>query len=107
MMQTQISENEVLPKISKALAEISTVLAEFSADIAKISDGKKTETTVFKTSSKPVMLTIKECAELTSLSAYSIRKFALQEKIKAVRVGEGKHGKILVNKDSLIDYLNK
>lgn len=106
-MTTQIRESEVLPKISKALAEISTVLAEFSADVAKISDGEKAETAVPKISSKPVMLTIRECAEITNLSTYSIRKFALQEKVKAVRVGEGKHGKILVNKDSLIDYLNK
>ncbi|MCM1327836.1 MAG: helix-turn-helix domain-containing protein [Ruminococcus sp.] len=105
-MTTQIRENEVLAKISKALAEISTVLAEFSADVAKISDDEKIEPTTTKLSSKPTMLTIKECAELTNISAYSIRKFAQQKKIVSTRTGEGKNGKILVNFDSLIDYLN-
>ncbi|MCM1330761.1 MAG: helix-turn-helix domain-containing protein [Ruminococcus sp.] len=56
-------------------------------------------------SNKPDMLTIKECAKLTGISEHSIRKFAAQDKIKSVRAGEGEHGKILVNKDSLIDYL--
>ena len=45
---------------------------------------------------KPVeMLTIKECTEV------------VQEKVKSVRTGEGKRGKILVNKADLVAYFQK
>ena len=45
---------------------------------------------------KPVeMLTIKECTEV------------IQEKVKSVRTGEGKRGKILVNKADLVAYFQK
>lgn len=54
------------------------------------------------------MLTIKECAKLVpGLSAHSVRKLVQQDKIKSIRAGEGKRGKFLINKDSLIDYLKK
>ncbi len=54
----------------------------------------------------PVLLTIKECTELIDgLTANTVRKLALQNKISYIRAGEGGNGKILVNKDSLIRYL--
>ena len=54
------------------------------------------------------MITIKECAKLVlGLSVHSVRKLVQQDKIKSIRAGEGKRGKILINKDSLIDYLKK
>lgn len=58
---------------------------------------------------KPIeMLTIKECAEIINgLSEHSIRKMILDGRLKSVRVGEGKRGKILVNKENLLEIINK
>lgn len=53
------------------------------------------------------MLTIKECAAIVpGLSEHTIRILALQGLVMSVRTGEGKNGKILINKQSLINYLN-
>ncbi len=60
-------------------------------------DGENTvpQTTAAPTSNKIEMLTIKECTEvIQGLSEHS------------VRTGEGKNGKILVNKADLIAYFN-
>ncbi len=58
---------------------------------------------------KPVeMLTIKECTEvIQGLSEHTVRQLVAQGKIKSVRTGEGKRGKILVNKSDLISYFQK
>lgn len=54
------------------------------------------------------MLTIRECTEVIhGLSEHTIRKLVAQGKIKSVRAGEGKRGKILISKDSLLDYFQK
>lgn len=51
------------------------------------------------------MLTIKECKNLIhGISEHTIRKLVTQGKVKSVRTGEGKRGKILVNKDDLLTY---
>ncbi|MCM1480428.1 MAG: helix-turn-helix domain-containing protein [Muribaculaceae bacterium] len=82
------------------------LLSQIYVLIAELLSGENTVSQVAESvSNKPDMLTIKECAKLTGISEHSIRKFAAQDKIKSVRAGEGEHGKILVNKDSLIDYL--
>ena len=53
------------------------------------------------------MLTIKECAELISgLSEHTVRQLVKQGKIKSIRTGEGKSGKILVNKTDLVAYFS-
>ena len=53
------------------------------------------------------MLTIKECAELVKrLSEHTVRQLVKQNKIPYVRAGQGKCGKILINKTDLLDYLN-
>ena len=54
------------------------------------------------TENKPVMLTINQTAERVGLSAYIIRKWALNGTIRAIRAG----CKIYVNNDSLDEYLN-
>ena len=56
---------------------------------------------------KPVeMLTIKECTEtVKGISEHTIRKLVAQEHVRYIRTGEGKRGKILVSKQSLLDYL--
>ncbi len=54
------------------------------------------------------MLTIKECAEAVSgLSEHTIRQLVAQEKIPYIRTGQGKRGKILINKAALLEYLKK
>ena len=51
------------------------------------------------------MLTIKECANVVQgVSEHSIRMLVAQGKVKSVRTGEGKRGKILVNKADLLAY---
>ena len=53
----------------------------------------------------PEMLTIKECARTVhGVSEHSIRQIVAQGKVKSVRTGEGKRGKILVNKADLLAY---
>ena len=54
-----------------------------------------------QTENKPVMLTINQTAERVGLSAYIIRKWALNGTIRAIRAGN----KIYVNNDSLDEYL--
>ncbi|MEF2680435.1 MAG: DNA-binding protein [Oscillospiraceae bacterium] len=49
------------------------------------------------------MLTIKECTEAVhGLSEHTVRKLVTQGKVKYLRTGESKRGKILVNKADLI-----
>ena len=70
-------------------------------------DNSAPQTTKEQTSNKVEMLTIKESAELISgLSEHTVRQLVKQGKVKSVRTGEGKNGKILVNKADLIAYFN-
>ena len=53
------------------------------------------------------MLTIKECTEaVKGLSEHTIRQLVAQKKIPYIRTGNGKRGKILINKATLFDYIN-
>lgn len=53
------------------------------------------------------MLTIKECsAAISGLSEHTVRQLVAQDKIKYIRTGQGRSGKILVSKMSLLNYLN-
>ena len=53
------------------------------------------------------MLTIKECVkEVRGLSEHTIRQLIAQGKIPYIRTGQGKRGKILINKSALLNYLN-
>ena len=52
------------------------------------------------------MLTIKECAQTVhGLSEHTIRQLVAQKKIQYIRTGQGKRGKILINKKALLDFL--
>lgn len=54
------------------------------------------------------MLTIKECAEaVKGLSEHTIRQLVAQGKVKYIRTGQGKRGKILIPKTALFEYINK
>ena len=53
------------------------------------------------------MLTVKECTEqIQGLTAYAVRQLAQSGKVVSVRAGDAERGKILINKNSLIEYLN-
>ena len=57
------------------------------------------------TADKVEMLTIKESAALISgLSEHTVRQLVKQGKVKSVRTGAGRNGKILVNKTDLVEY---
>ena len=60
-------------------------------------------------SAEPVeMLTIKECTQAVSgLSEHTVRQLVKQGKVKSVRTGEGRNGKILVNKADLLAYFQQ
>ena len=58
---------------------------------------------------KPVeMLTIKECTEvINGLSEHTVRQLVSQNKVAHIRTGQGKRGKILVNKSDLVAYFQR
>ena len=54
------------------------------------------------------MLTVKECTEaVRGLSEHTVRKLITQGKLPYMRTGEGRKGKILINKADLIAYFQK
>ncbi len=56
----------------------------------------------FESVKVPKMLTVNECAELTNLAKYHIRRLIHENKVKFILSGT----KYLVNFDSLVEYLN-
>lgn len=53
------------------------------------------------------LITVNECIELCSgLSKATLRHLIKGGVVPYIRTGEGKNGKILVNKQKLIEYLN-
>ena len=62
------------------------------------------EEAVAETKAKPVeMLTIEECTEVVrGLSEHTVRQLVAQGKVKYIRTGQGKRGKILINKEELL-----
>ena len=53
------------------------------------------------------LLTIKECVkEVSGLSEHTVRQLIAQDKIPYIRTGQGKRGKILINKSALLTYLS-
>jgi excisionase family DNA binding protein len=56
-------------------------------------------------SNKIEMLTVTECAETVGgLSVHTVRQLVAQGKISHIRTGQGKNGKILVNKSELLAF---
>lgn len=64
------------------------------------------EETVQTAQPKPVeMLTVKECTEaVKGLKENTVRSLVAQGKVKYIRTGQGKRGKILINKEDLLNY---
>lgn len=83
---------------SEILARISIMLDEFI-------------TTLHEPPHSPEpceMLTIRECAQtVKGLSEHTIRLLVARGELASIRTGVGKHGKILVPKASLLEYLRK
>lgn len=94
-------------KQKKRIAEKILALLEEFIDIQESDDNIVSEESDTKASTTE-MLTVKECTDLIQgLTAYTVRLLASSGKISSVRAGEGKNGKILVNKSSLLDYMNR
>ena len=87
----------------KIVDEIFELLIQLTDDGTEMSSSSR------ESAPKPVeMLTIKECTEvIQGLSEHTVRQLVAQEKVKSVRTGEGKRGKILVNKADLVAYFQK
>ena len=92
---------------NKTVAIINNIFAELLALQDSLNDrndnvsSKEKETIIEKVE----LLTIKECVEVISgLSEHTVRQLVKQGKIKSIRTGEGKTGKILVNKADLVAY---
>ena len=95
---------------NKTAAIINNIFAELLALQESLSNetdnviSKGKETVIEKLE----MLTIKECAELIrGLSEHTVRQLVKQGKIKSIRTGEGKSGKILVNKADFVAYFSR
>jgi len=83
-------------EIIKALID---VLNELKTMYEKPSEPKPPE-------SVAEMLTIQECCDtFKGLTKYTVRKLVFDGKVSYVRAGDGKNGKMLINKSSLAKYL--
>ena len=85
------------------------IIAQISTLLRQLENGEPTEKEIENNSEKPLeMLTIKECAEtISGLSEHTIRQLVAQNKIPFIRTGQGKRGKILINKSALLDFLER
>lgn len=91
----------------KQKSEIINEIIELVTKLA-FEKTESTPTTSETASNRLEMLTIKECTEIIKgLSEHTVRKLVAQNKVKSIRTGEGKRGKILVNKADLIAYFEK
>ena len=83
------------------------IISQISALRRQLENEEPTEKKIEKNSEKPLeMLTIKECTEVVKgISKHTIRQLVAQNKIPFIRTGQGKRGKILINKSALLDFL--
>ena len=87
--------------------EIVDTILKLLIQLTEDGENSAPQATKTPTSNKVEMLTIKESAALISgLSEHTVRQLVKQGKVKSVRTGEGKNGKILVNKADLVAYFN-
>ena len=80
-------------------------ILELLIQLTEDGENSAPQTATVPTSNKVEMLTIKESAALISgLSEHTVRQLVKQGKVKSVRTGAGRNGKILVNKADLVEY---
>jgi excisionase family DNA binding protein len=73
--------------------------------LSRLIEDRESEPELPQQTSRIEMLTIKEASEMIQgLSEYTIRMMLQQNKLSCVRTGEGTRGKILINKQELLDY---
>ena len=91
------------------ITQKNNIINQITALLAQLVETEPSESAtapIQASSTPPVMLTFKECAELVEgLSEHTVRMLCAQDKITAIRTGAGKNGKILVSKASLLRYL--
>ena len=86
----------------EVINQILELLSELQPEEPK--DAKEPETPSMPTTE---LLTIKECLSVVKgISAHTIRKLVAQGRVRYIRTGEGTRGKILINKRSLLEYIN-
>ena len=77
----------------------------YNIQLTEDGENSAPQTAKTPTADKVEMLTIKESAALISgLSEHTVRQLVKQGKVKSVRTGAGRNGKILVNKADLVEY---
>lgn len=90
---------------TKQKKEIVDNILDLLIRLTEDGDTSIPQTSKAPASSKVEMLTIKESAALISgLSEHTVRQLVRQGKVKSVRTGAGRNGKILVNKADLVEY---
>ena len=84
------------------------LIAQIVALLNEMIEAEEREAEAVPSTSAPIeMLTIKECVKAVSgLSEHTVRQLIAQDKIPYIRTGQGRRGKILVNKSALLKYLN-
>ena len=91
------------------ITQKNNIINQISALLAQLVETEPTKSATAPmqaSSTPPVMLTVKECAALVEgLSEHTVRMLCAQDKIKYIRTGAGRNGKILVSKVSLLRYL--
>ncbi len=89
---TNTKKNEIINSIMNLLIQLT--------------DEETTATPESTAPPKPVeMLTVKECTEaVKGLKENTVRSLVAQGKVKYIRTGQGKRGKILINKEDLLNY---
>ena len=85
------------------------IIAQISALLRQLENEEPTEKEIENNPEKTLeMLTIKECAEaVKGISEHTIRQLVAQSNIPYIRTGQGKRGKILINKSALLDFLER
>lgn len=85
--------------------EIVDNILELLIQLTEDGENSAPQATTAPIAGKVEMLTIKESAALISgLSEHTVRQLVRQGKVKSVRTGAGRNGKILVNKADLVEY---
>ena len=84
------------------------LIAQIVALLNEVIEAEEMENKPVPEAAAPIeMLTIKECIkEVRGLSEHTLRQLIAQGKIPYIRTGQGKRGKILINKSALLNYLN-
>lgn len=87
--------------IMQLIATLTAMLAEEERTNEVVSSESERE-------EKVEFVTIKQAVEVVpGISEHTIRQLVAQNKVKYIRTGQGKRGKILINKASLLSYCNK